>query len=444
MARPFNVVIVVVGGGRADHLSCYGYARPTSPILDDLAQEGVRFANAFTTAGWTLPAHAALLTGLHSVSHGATSESPQLQARLPTLAERLRGAGYRTAAFSPNPWVSPRTGLGRGFDAFFTQRYESPLAMRAVALGRRAADRLLKRSDRGARRTNVAALRWLASVEQPFFAYVHYDEARLPALAPPPFERLFAADTAAAARAREVNEDATLRARWPARLADRDRSLLMSLYDGALRYVDQCAGELVEGLKELGVWDDTLLVATADHGESFGEHDIVGHGFGLYEEVLHVPLLMRGPGHLPAGYVIDELAQATDLLPTVLSLCGVDSEWPALHGRPLVQGGRATRGPEMIVAERFRFVPDTDVSPEAEVRTKAIRTRRDKFIWRSDEANELYDLVTDPTEQHNRIDSSTARADALRRQLFDWLASVESFENKATASEEAVAVGSPA
>jgi arylsulfatase A-like enzyme len=204
--------------------------------------------------------------------------------------------------------------------------------------------------------------------------------------------------------------------------------LLGALYDGALRYVDQCVGELAAVLREQGVWDSTLVVVTADHGESLGEHGILGHAFGMHDTLLRVPLLMRCPATLPAGFVIDELAQTTDIMPTISSMIGSSGGAPHVPGRCLIRDGRVTPGPDFVVAERFRARSLPGAPPTVEdVRMKVIRTRHEKFLWRSDEANELYDIAADPQERHNIIELATNRADALRRQLFDWLASVESF-----------------
>jgi len=441
MAQRPNVLVIVLDGARADHLSCYGYERETTPFLDQVARDGVRCTQMFTTAPATLAAHAALLTGVHAASHGATEEHPFLAPRLPGMAEQLATAGYRTAAFCTSPWVSPETGCGRGFDAFFTQRYHNRLATRAVSYGRRASDRLLRRSDAGARRSNHAVKRWLTASDEPFFALVHYDEARLPFRLPPPYDRLFIPKGIPAARVRAANQDPLRSLVRQSRLTDDDRAMLAALYDGALRYLDNRVREIAELLQARGRWDDTLCIVTADHGTRLGEHGLLGHKFFLDDGVLRVPLLLRCPARIPAGFVVDELAQTTDVLPTVLDTVGLREAAEALPGRALIRDGRATPGPAFTIAERFR--PDLawlqkcfpDFDPRTlDVRAKAIRTRREKFVWRSDEANELYDLVADPGETRNRIELDAARADALRRQLFDWLAAVEPFEAEGPAA----------
>ncbi|MBI3783866.1 MAG: sulfatase [Deltaproteobacteria bacterium] len=432
MGDPINVLLIVLDGVRADHMSCYGYDRQTTPFLDELAREGVRFSNMTAVAPTTLAALAAVFTGLHSVTHGATSEHPTLLAHHPVLAEVLRAAGYRTAAFCTNPNVAPENGLGRGFDAFVTQRFQNQLAMRAVSFGRRAADRLLRRSDGGARRTNLAFARWLGEADKPFFAYLHYNEARLPIQTPPQFARQFLGGRVDFPRALEVNSKARQWSRPPASVSPEDRTILGDLYDGALRYVDHCVNETVSSLRARGVWERTLVVVTADHGVSLGEQGVVGHASGLSDTLLRVPLLLRCPSIVPQGFVIDELAQTTDIAPTVCSLLGLSAvAFP--RGRTLLAAERATPGPSFVIAERFRPYPERTPGAESsageeDVRMKAIRTRREKFIWRSDEVNELYDVAADPGECTNLIEHDTQRADVLRRQLFDWLADADAFE----------------
>lgn len=429
-----NVVVAVIESAREDHLSCDGYARETTPFLDQVARQGVRFSQMFATAPWTLPSQASLATGMFAATHGATAENRFLSGRYTTLAEHLKAAGYRTAAFCTNPWISPETGFGRGFDAFFTQRYHNRVAARAIAFGRRASDTLLRRGDAGARRSNHALRRWIAGDTRPFFAFVHYNETHLPLHPPPPYDRMFLPPGVTPARVREVNQDRDKYLARQMEMDEEDFTILRALYDGALRYTDMRLREIAEYLQSAGQWERTLFVVTGSHGIHLGDHHLLGDKLTLYDALLRVPLLLRCPQRVPQGYVIDELAQTTDIMPTVLRVLELSAE-SETHGRPLIEQGHATPGPEFIVAERFRphlarfrqRFASTDMRPY-EVRQKAIRTRREKFIWQSDEANELYDLIADPGEERNLIEVRTAAADALRRRLFDWLASVEKFE----------------
>jgi len=442
MTDRLNILVIVLDCVRADHLSCYGYARETTPFLDQMAREGVRFSHMMATEPLTLPAQASLFTGVFSATHGATNENRFLSARHKLLPEYLKAAGYRTAAFATHPFVSPEIGFGRGFDAFFTQRYHNRLAARAVLLGRRASDRLLRRKDAGARRTTEALKKWLAARDEPFFAFVHYNEAHLPYQPPPPFDRMFMPKDLSVPRARALLQDCNRYVAGQIEMTADDRVMLTALYDGALRSIDHRLREVAELLRECGEWERTLCIVTGDHGEYLGAHGMMGHTFGLYDDLLRVPLLLRWPRGIPQGFVVDEFAQTTDLLPTILHLAGISEDGRKGQGRALLDNGRATAGPAFTITERFRpnlsafqtQFPTFDTRP-FDVRQKAIRTRREKFIWHSDEANELYDLTADPGEEQNLAEREAERADALRRQLFDWLASVEQFEPREQAPE---------
>jgi arylsulfatase len=433
MAAARNILVVVLSGGRADRLSCSGYDRETTPFLDQMAREGVRFTQAYTTAPRSASACASILTGLFASAHGATSESGLLPPTRRLLSEQLAAAGYRTAAFCSDSKISPATGFGRGFDRFHTRRGTGRIAGRAADYARRASDRVLGRRDAGARRTNLALLDWVGAAGAPFFAFVRYDEARLRLRPPAPYDRLFMPREFADARIHAVNQDPLACLAGQTRVSSEDARILEALYDGALRYLDMRLKELVEALERLGRWENTLLVVTADHGQLLGEHGLAGHRHLLYEEVLHVPLIVRCPGALPQGFVVEEIAQHTDLLATVVSLAGIEGgNGGVQHGRALLRDGRVTAGPDFAIAEDFRSdlgelqrrFPSFDTRP-LDVRRVAIRTRREKYVWHSDECNELYDLVQDPREERNRVELEAERADRIRRRLFDWVASTQ-------------------
>jgi len=436
MTERLNVLLVVVACGRWDHFSCDGYDRETTPFIDTVARQGVRFQQMITTAPTPLAAHASLFTGVFPSTHGATEESPFLSSRHPLLPERLRAAGYRTAAFCTTDWVSPETGFGRGFDVFHTQRTVGRFTGPARLYARKARDRVLGRQDAGARRTNQALLQWLAGGAEPFFAFVHYDEAHLPYRPPAPYDRLFMPRGVTDENVAAVNRDANACFAGAVSMSDGDFAILTALYDGALRYVDMRLKEVAEALQRDGLWDRTLLIVTADHGEHLGAGRTIGHKFGLHDALLRVPLVIRCPSRIPGGYLVEEVAQSVDIVPTVLTIAGAAGEGTSWSGRALFRDGRATAGPAYAVAERFRpnldglrrRFPRFDARPH-DVRMKAIRTRKEKFIWRSDEANELYDLTLDPTEECNLITVRPARAEAQRRQLFDWFATTERAES---------------
>lgn len=417
-----NVLLVVLEGARVDHLSRSGDERDTTPFLDQVAREGVRFPHAYTTAPASLPAQASMLSGLSASLHGATEETLALGPAPRLLPELLKAAGYRTAAFCPDPSISPQSGFGRGFDRFYTQRVGGRITGRAADYARRASDRVLGRGDAGARRTTHALLDWLNISPDPFFAFVQFREPLRPLRPPAPYDRIAMPAALTAAHARAVNQIIDGQAR-PAS-AD-EAAVLAALHDGALRYADLRLKQIADALAADDRWERTLFIVTASYGEDLGETGTVGGAVSLRDATLHVPLILRCPGRIPGGFVVDEFAQPIDLLPTIAALTGCGLDAP-VQGRALLTVSGATPGPRAVVAEAFRAAGEATVQAGTfAVRRKAIRTRREKFIWRSDEANALYDLGRDPDERHNLAEAQPERADRLRRMLFDTLADGE-------------------
>lgn len=276
---PTNVLLITLDTVRADHLGSYGYQAAATPSLDRLAREGVRFADATSQAPLTGPAHAALLTGVYPARYGLRDNaSTPIPADRPTLAEILRRAGYRTAAFVSAFVLDRAYGFDQGFDVF-DSRFSGYASQDKRSVSRTAED-VVK-----------GALRWLerAPPGRPFFAWVHFYDAHAPYSPPEPYRTRFS----------------------------------VSAYDGEIAYVDSAVGKLIASLERRGLLDRTLVVAIADHGEGLGDHGEVQHGVFLYDSVLHVPWLLRLPGRQRAGSVVNEQVRSVDLLPTVLELLGV-------------------------------------------------------------------------------------------------------------------------
>jgi arylsulfatase A-like enzyme len=293
--EPPNIVLVVVDTARADHWSCYGYAQSTTPRIDAFAAEAIRFKRAYSTSTWTLPAHASLFTGLYPATHQATQEHMQLDDRFETLAMLLQARGYATAAFSGNPWVSRATHLDRGFDVM-KEMWGTPQA---------------REDGTFPHATNRLIFDWLRrrSPRQPFFLFVNYIEPHFPYDAPPTYEARFVApDVSAAERA-----EATIRwVDWylhPQPFTPRVAALRTGLYDAELAYADDIVGELLAGLRQAGVYQDSLIVITSDHGENLGDHGHLDHVFSLYNSTLHVPLLIRRPRAQQGGTVREDPVQ---------------------------------------------------------------------------------------------------------------------------------------
>lgn len=274
--RPSNVLVYLVDTLRADHLGLYGYGRDTSPQLDAFARDAVVYDAAYTPASWTRPATATLLTGRYPLAHGAITRANALDPGIPLLGEYLGRAGFATAAFVTNVNVLPVWGFGRGFDDFYDIDSETWRA----------------RSDQ----VNEVVLEYLdAHPAERFFYYVHTRDPHEPYEPPPPFDSL-----------------------WP----PGDENPERDLYDAEIRANDAAFGELLDALRERGLYDDTVIVFTSDHGEELHDRGKLGHGFSLFEEAVRIPLVVKYPGNAGAGMRVEPPVSLVDVVPTLLAALG--------------------------------------------------------------------------------------------------------------------------
>lgn len=439
--RP-NVLLIVMDTTRADHLSCYGYPRRTTPNLDRLANDGVLFEQARSAAIWTLPAHASLFTGLFLSQHGADRSHMRLDDRFTTIAELLHDRGYQTAGFSNNSWVSPATNFHQGFEVFEEPQLASWVLSRLALPS--LVEKLLARSvfpgARGdAAMTNRRIRRWFNTVYEPhapFFLFVNYLEPHYSYEPPRPYRRrFFAAGREAAAWALEKRLRTPSERVPPILLSEEQRAILSDLYDGELAYLDARIGELLADLARRALLDETLVVVTSDHGENLGDHQLFQHQFCLYETLLHVPLILRYPPALPAGVRVTEPVSLVDVVPTVIKMLGLEA--PSLQA--LLPGQSWAGSPLAVPADRAivaEYEPRLDFLPRARRSHKgpqpldeAYFTRHlktlcregFKFIWASDGRHELYDLGQDPEESHNLMSAFPEKAKAMEEELFQHL-----------------------
>lgn len=415
---PPDLVLVVLDTVRADALSAYGNARPTSPNIDRLAAEGVRFSHAYSTTFWTLPSHASLLTGLHPSEHGATSETNHLPGAVTTLAETLRAEGYRTAAWVSNPWLEAERGFAQGFEQY-GELWREALRGGTVAL------------DREGVRRAIGFIEGRAPGSAPFFLFLNLNSAHLP-YSPDPLRLV---ELAPAPRSPDrVARLRRVRGMWAslAGVADLDAedfAILRDLYEAEVWMLDELVGKLVDVLRARGVLDETLVIVTADHGENLGEHGMIDHLLSLYETTTRVPLLMRHPPSIPAGRVDEALVSIVGVVPTVLDVVGVGSGDPAITARSLVRPERERD--EFVVAENERpmlametmrlHFPDYDTAA-IDSRMRMLRTRDHKLIWRESGPEELFDLRSDPGEEQNLAESHPELLRRLESGLQAWMA----------------------
>lgn len=397
--RP-NVLLLLLDTQRADHLSLYGYGRPTSPALTAFAAEAVRYANASAPSSWTLPSHAGMFTGQPLHQHRAgILRRPYLDGRFPTVAEALRDAGYGTGGFVANTfWVGRQTGLARGFTHFEDFYGTVGDALARTTLGRRLAYEVLPRfgwtampGRKWAPRLNRDLLAWLDGLgDRPFFAFVNYFDVHAPLAPPPPYAGRFGGDTTAGT-AREIDIGAigaTMQLPPPERL-----EALRNAYDESILSLDAALGELFAALRARGLLENTLVIITSDHGESWGEHGMIYHGHSLYQEQTSVPLVVRWPGGRHGGRVITTPVGVTQVPATVLDALGLGHA--AFPGDPLPLVERPGTVVQTELARRSS-VPSN--WPASRGSVAALVTDSLHYIEEEDGRAELYHLGRDPRE----------------------------------------------
>lgn len=446
-AKQPNVILLVMDSVRAANLSCYGYARPTTPHIDALAREGTLYEKAISVGCWTLPVHATLFTGLYPLNHGVTISRDALPSSYPTLAAQLKAHGYRTACFSNNPYIGRATGLGTGFDTLeelwtavrprghrrtkmgrlikYLEGYGAP-AKPAIAMARslQKARAMVKRRrntrDSGAAGTNERIRRWLdhsSRAAGPFFMFVNYMECHEPYAPPSPYDRKFMPAQYSPWRVARLGTNKNVLAGGSETARRENLEILQALYDGELNYLDARLGELIADLRRRGLLDNTLLVVTADHGDSLGEHDQIGHRVSLFEQLVHVPLVIRWPERFAAGARVAEQVQLIDLHATLLDAAAV----------PL--GERAGKGAQSLLGtapgRRVAIAENTAPKAHGSILSRMVRTDRYKLIWNSNQRHELYDLHEDPAESRNLAQSHAETVAQLEQQLDAWRQSLE-------------------
>ncbi len=330
--RP-NVLIYLIDTLRADHLGVYGYPRPTSPEIDRFAADGVLFENAQAQSSWTRPTVVSLLTGLRPRAHGVNRRQDAVPAGIDTLAELLAADGYQTAGFVTNGNAGPNFGLDQGFEQFRHLLESADTRER-----HRLSDHL-----------NLWLFDWLEnqrSEDRPFFLYAHASDPHAPYTPPEPFRRRFAPGVDPAIGDLENVRAVFQGGRPPGETTRQD---LVDLYDAEIAFNDHHFGRLIERLKELGLYESTLIILVADHGEEFLDHGGWEHGITLYGEQLHVPLILKLPGGRFAGTRIAATVGQVDVVPTILELLSIAPP-PALDGTNLLAAA-AGLGAEGLGAE---------------------------------------------------------------------------------------------
>jgi arylsulfatase A-like enzyme len=406
-----NIVFITLDTVRADHLSAYGYDRPTTPNLDRFARTGVLFENAIAPTSWTLASHASMFTGLLPQQHGADWAIP-LASSPWTLAEILRSRGYQTAGFTANLlYLQKGWGIAQGFEHYEDDSSSFRHNLADTLLGTGIIQPVYQRFDEfdyfdreDAGQLNSRIFHWFHRRQQrPFFMFVNYFDTHNPYVPPAAYANRFGGVSVKLTRRFYRNltgdKDAAL-------LKAQNRRSVIAAYDDCLAYLDSQVKNLLDVLRQSPEWQNTIVIITSDHGEEFGKHGSYDHGRNLYRGVIHVPLIIAGPG-VPQGLRIDHIAATRELFSTVLDLVGGGRTPFSRYSlaRFWDPGFKPTTFDNAVVSE---LIPIDDLT--AQYAMMSITTPEWEYIEHRDGNRELYHWTVDPNEQDNLAVSPTEQA----------------------------------
>lgn len=417
-----RVVFVTIDTLRADHLASYGYPRSTSPFLDRIAERGLVFERCMSVSSHTAPSHASMFTGLPPGLHGLLTNGERLDPSLPTVAKTYRNAGFETAAFTSVTFLE---GVTEGFDEVRAKVSAARAVSRAAITWlrtKRKSDRFLlwlhfydphrwKMVERAP--GDLLAEMSRRDADEPFYSVI----ARLHGLPDPgPGKNLPRLEWHSGDRGGERIQ--------PSSRAEVLR--YVDSYDAEIAYADRELKRVSDALDGLELPGETLWVVTADHGEGLGSHDYAGHGWQIYNEQLHVPLLVSSTGEsvVPGRY--PRLVTTLDLFPTLLAVLGASAEGDPYRfgGRsllPLLRSEEARSDDRVVPRDRRVFAQRRPLRSSGADGVFALQSLERKLILRLSGEDEAYDLVSDPLERSNRVAEDDAETRALRAELAGWL-----------------------
>ncbi|MBC7327218.1 sulfatase [bacterium] len=402
-----KIIFIAVDTLRADHLHCYGYKHLTSPNIDELAEQGLIFLNAYANGIPTTPAFTTIFTGLHSITHRVVSHGGDefLSFAVPFLPEILRENGFRTCAVDNLYTIKPY--FARGYEFYINPQSRSPHLI-------------------GADEINREAIGWLKShYKEDFFLFIHYWDPHSPYLPPEKYRKMFyegkdpfdPANTSMKRAERQLSYPFFKKWHYDLLGNPTDADYIIAQYDGEIRFVDEAVGELLNVVSELGIEEDVLIVLTSDHGENMTEHDFFFDHQGLYEPTVHIPLIVRYGSKFP-NKRIETPVQHIDLMPTILEIAGVKGDF-RFDGKsllPLMSGEEGESEQRLIVS--------TECTWRAGI---SIRKGDWKLIKTIDQglyvtpSKELFNLKKDPLEERNLYGIEKDRGDELELELCRWM-----------------------
>ena len=416
MPKKPNILLIAIDSIRADHMSCYGYERNTTPHIDRFAEGGTLFENTFSPHIPTTPAYASMLTGRDCFGTQVVALRHQgpLRAEAPTAAEIFRGYGYNTTSvgFKGNP-------SSRGYDKY----------LEFDGWGSYATGRVPKAQNLN--NATIPELERLTAEGAPWFVTLRHMDPHAPYLPPQPYERMFYHGDECDPNNRSMDPVldfkpfGTFFKSWmPPGISDKD--YVIAQYDGAIAYMDACIQSIFTALEGMGVLDDTIIVVNGDHGETLYDHELWFDHHGIFDNVLHVPLIIRYPGAVPAGERISGFNQHKDLLPTLLDLAGLaeqaETDGYQFDGQSLMS---------MVNGDVSSFDSEFYISECTWMRKHGWRTPGWKLMialepdFHFKPEIELFNLVEDPNEDNNLAEERPDVVAALRERMDAWIAKRE-------------------
>ncbi len=403
-----HVVLLTLESLRTDHVGAYGGRSPSrpdvpvTPEIDAFAAGGTVYLDAHTVTSWTLASHASLFTGLYPTGHQTDGPRDRLDDSYPTLAEALAHRGYQTAGFVSGPYLRRTHNLHQGFE-----HWDDSIA---------SITSVLAHDDVTSPRMEAALRRFLEEerdAERPLFLFAYFWDPHFDFLPPPPYDEMFVGEGSERVDVRGFDRNPALHADMP----PGQLSYLLAQYAGELRWTDLHVGRVFEMLRDHGLWDDALVVVTADHGEEFFDHGAKGHKNNLYAETTRVPLVVKYPGQRE-GRRDPAVVSLVDLAPTILALAGVEVDFP-LHGTSLLDAPSERAIFYELLELHYFEGPDGRRSTRSR-RWKAVREGDFRLVWSEEgegarRATELFDVRNDPRETADLGADAGGRRAALER-----------------------------
>jgi arylsulfatase A-like enzyme len=446
--RP-NVILVTLDTVRADHLSLYGYERDTSPNLKRFSEQATLYTRAIATSDMTLPSHASIFTGLYAKKHRAHFDPPRLllgrplKDRFHTIAESLSENGYTAMGVVANHgFLSRQFGFHQGFEYYdqrvpvpflgFTKAYYIRQGIRNILI-RFFPLRYFEPVYRNAEKINEQVFSLLYRVRQkenrPIFLFVNYMDTHWPYIPPDPFDKLYPGKIERYTSAHYVSMQSQV-LKLDRKVTQKERSHLVSQYDGEIVYLDAQLGNLFKKIKDLGLYDNSIIIITSDHGEAFGERGFVGHVNSVYQDQIWVPLIIKYP-KISRKAVVHDLVSLIDLMPTVLDV--LNFPIPSnIDGISLLKQSKDKSRP--IIAESYPGDLRWNLHPRFERTECAIFSEPYKFITSTSGKRELYNLSKDPTEKEDLSVSDREISRKLEAEMNQWVNSAEFADTEAASA----------